>query len=127
MRFYLIVFLLLFSSLYYGTQYITTEEFQVYADNSKAEWTCYVNKFVGEFYLMFSKYDQAMSMYTRMQKRCPKGKLGETAAYRIAYCWDQMGYTDRAIAEYEKFIEDYPKSERARKLPMRIQRLESAK
>jgi len=111
--------------LKYGIAYLSSEKFQAYGDESKAAWTCHVNKIFAEFNIMFSRYKVGQEYYIRLLKRCPEGSLAEKASYQIAYCYEKMGQLDVAINHFEQFIEDYPNSERTKKLPKKLQRLDS--
>jgi len=100
--------------LKYGFAYLGSEDFQRYADESKAPWTCRVNIIMGKFNMMLSRHDKAILWFNPVLTRCPKTSMTEEAMFQIAVNLEQMGRRAEAIEAYKKYAEVYKGSKRSR-------------
>jgi len=122
MRKFIIFAILVIFGLQYGKKYILSEDFQKYGDKKKAVWTCYVNDFIGEFYIALSRYGKAQPFFERSKKRCKGKPIAEKAAFKVAYCLENTN-RGRAKKEYLQFIEDFPESKRVKLAQKKVSRL----
>ncbi|MCG3204274.1 MAG: hypothetical protein KCHDKBKB_00989 [Elusimicrobia bacterium] len=98
----------------YGCEYLLSAEFEKYADESKAQWTCQFENFLGHVHVQMSNYEKGYYRYSHAVRRCPESSLAETGAFGAARCLEGMGDRSRAVAAYEAFVEKYPASKRAK-------------
>lgn len=106
--------ILLIFGFKYGVTYLTSEDFQRYGDENKAQWTCRVNNLMGQFYVTMSHYDDALKVFTPVLKRCPKTPMAEEATFRIAICLEETGRRAEAAEVYRRYAAAYKGTERAR-------------
>ena len=114
LRKYLLTVLLVVLAVKYGFGYLMSERFQVLADEKKWQWTCHLNDGLAEFHIILSDYNQALALYDRLLKRCPKTPLLSKVEYRIAECYDKSGRRGLAKEAYAAYVEKYPDTNRAR-------------
>ncbi len=126
MRKFLFILVALSIGLKIGWDYVMSEDFQAYGDRTKAEWTCQVDFWMAEYYVVLSEYPDAWKLFHRGAERCPKTEIGEKCAFEYAHCLESGGKRGDAVAAYLKFIEDYPDSARARLAQKSIDMLRTA-
>lgn len=90
-----------------GLNFVFSDKFQKYGDTNKAQWTCYVNNFAGNLYIVMSKYDEAYDLFDKSVKRCPDKPLVEEARFQMAKCLEFMGRPSEAVVAYEQYANDY--------------------
>jgi outer membrane protein assembly factor BamD (BamD/ComL family) len=95
-----------------GLTYLFSEDFQKYADKTKAPWTCQVTLVLGEFETLMSHYHEAGQYYSRIPPRCPETEICEKAEFEYAQSLESSGNRQSAIAAYEAFAEKYPNTPR---------------
>jgi len=54
------------------------------------------------------KYENAISVYTRLLERFPQDELVEEACYRIAQAFSELGNWSEAARYYDRVIKDFP-------------------
>lgn len=111
---YAVYAVLIIFGLRYGVTYLESEDFQKYADESKAPWTCRVNLILGKFNMTMSRYDDAIRWFSPIAKRCEKTTMSEEAAFQTAVSLEQLGRRAEALEAYRKYAEAYKGSARAR-------------
>lgn len=107
----------------YGYDFVMSEKFQAYGDKHKAEWTCVVNNFIGNLYVVMSKYKKAENFFAPVVARCPKTSMAEEASFKVASCLEAQGLPNEAIAAYKKYLEAYPTTKRAKLASFAVDRL----
>lgn len=125
-RFYFFIFLLIVG-LKYGYQYAASEDFQKYADRTKAPWTCQATIYLGDLFQLMDSPIAAKSYYDRVPVRCPKTKFAAEASYGSAYSIDQMDRDREAVDAYQQFIEEYKDSPLVAEAKKNIARIQGAK
>lgn len=105
------IVILLVAGIAKGCSFVLSDDFQRYGDEGNRQWTCRVNKVLGEFYITMSKYDRAKYFFERILTRCPKTKMEEEAFFKVGYCYEGMGQNPTALVQYRKFLKRYPRSD----------------
>ena len=113
MKKYIIVIGLIIFGIKYGYDYVLSEKFQTYADKTKAPWTCKVNNFMGNIFMVGSEYNRAYDLFQRVLARCPETADAEEAEYKSADALAGMGEMRRAVAAYEAYAEAHKGTKRA--------------
>jgi TolA-binding protein len=114
MRNVLVFSVLLILGVKMGWDYLASDKFQAYGDRTKAPWTCSVDFWMGEYMTVLSEYDDATRMFGIVADRCPASETGERAAFELAGTLESDGKRAAAIDAYQKFLEKYPASSRAK-------------
>jgi len=97
-----------------GMDYLASDRFQVYADRTKAPWTCRMDFVAGQYLTIMSRYDQSAKVFKRISARCPGTEIGERSDFEYAHSLETGGKRAEAIDAYGKFLEKYPGSRRAK-------------
>ena len=114
MRNFFIFLILVVAGVKYGTHYLLSDDFQEYANRTKAPWTCKFENVVGHLHMVMSDYDAAREHFDHTIKRCPDSPQMEEAMFERARCVEAMGDVRSAVALYNEFAEKYPGTKRAR-------------
>lgn len=100
--------------VHYGWSYLRSNDFQVYADQTQAPWTCYVDLVFGQVHYIREDYDKAMMRFSHAIKRCPGTEAAERADFETARCYEGKKDNRSAWTAYVAFREKYPSSPRAK-------------
>lgn len=66
---------------------------------------------IGRGYFLEDNFTEAAKWYTRVHDEFPQTDEGELGFYYVGHCYQYLNDADRAIARYEAFLKEYPKSE----------------
>lgn len=113
MKKFLIFLVALIVGLKYGSDYLTSPDFQAYGDRTKAPWTCQVNNLMGHFLMFMGQYRSAIPYFQKTVDRCPETSMSEIGEFEVAECLSKTNRYPEAIEVYRAFSEHYPTSERA--------------
>lgn len=113
MKKFLIALVLVLLGLNHGWDYLMSEDYRKYADQTKKPWTCALDVRIGNFNLMMSHYDVALDWYGRVSKRCPKSTDAEQADFKVGECYIGMGRYRDAVRAYEEYVEKYKGAQRS--------------
>lgn len=105
---------LLFAGGKYGIDYLHSNEFEVYADRTKAPWTCHLEVVFGKLHFMRDDFDKAMMRYSHAIRRCPESSMAEEADFEIARCLEAKNERAAAYAAFIEFTKKYPNSPKAK-------------
>lgn len=97
-----------------GVSYLLSDDFQDLADKKNFQWSCHLNNLMGNLHIVMSNYKEAHDLFERSLKRCPETSCGEEAAFKMAETLHSHGGRSATIQAYEKFLEAYPDSVRAK-------------
>ncbi len=111
---YIVSVVLILLGLKYGINYIESDDFQKFADEHHAGWSCYINMIIGEIDVTMSRYEEALHVFYPVLKRCPKTSVAEECSFRIAVSLEALGRRGDAAEAYRKYAETYKGTERAR-------------
>ena len=103
---------LLYAGGKYGGEYLLSNDFEVYADRTKAPWTCQLEIIFGKLHFMRDDYDKAMMRYSHAIARCPGSS--EEAEFEMARCLEAKQLRTQAYEAYTAFVKKYPGSRRAK-------------
>lgn len=110
--------------LNYGRAWVMSDDFQAWADERDAKWTCRVNMMLAEYHIAFGHWSKAESLFHYVLKRCPKSELEEKANFKLAAMLQAQGDYAGALAAYKEFVARYPRSSRARLAGRKIGNIE---
>ncbi len=127
MRKPLITLVLFGFAIYYGFNYILSEDFQVYGDRKKAQWTCRVNIAVGGLYKISSSYKKAHDLFDRVLKRCPNTEMAGEAMFNKASCLEEISGPTEAMAVYQEYIDTFPQGDKYYNAMRAINRIKVSK
>lgn len=103
---------LLFAGGKYGSEYIRSNDFEAYADRTKAPWTCQLEVVFGKLHFMRDDFDKAIMRYSHAVRRCPESESAEQAEFEIARCIEAKQDRAAAYTAYIEFTKKYPNSPR---------------
>ncbi len=66
---------------------------------------------IGRGYFLEDNFTEAAKWYDRVHDEFPQTDEGELGFYYVGHCYQYLNDADRAIARYEAFLKEYPKSE----------------
>jgi soluble lytic murein transglycosylase len=66
---------------------------------------------IGRGYFLENNFTEAAKWYDRVHDQFPQTEDGELGFYYVGHCYQYLDDADRAIARYEAFLREYPKSE----------------
>lgn len=66
---------------------------------------------IGRGYFLEDNFVEAAKWYDRVHDEFPQTEDGELGFYYVGHCYQYLNDADRAIARYEAFLKEYPKSE----------------
>jgi len=69
---------------------------------------------------MTAKYDRALVLIEKYETRFDKDEQKEKAQFQRASAYDRKLNTKRAVEEYQKYVELFPKGEKVKKAKERI-------
>ena len=107
----------------YSWDYITSEDFQKYADKTKAPWTCQVNMILGGMYDVMSEYNSSYAMFDRVINRCPNLPVAGDALFRKADALESLSRMQDALPVYYEYVEKYPDGKNIRIAQKAIDRI----
>lgn len=102
--------ILIVVALQYGYSYITSDDFQKYGDQTKAQWTCQANNTLGFLTLLGDNPSRAFFYYSKTAARCPATSEGYQAILKMAECYGYMGKRQEAMDLLQNFIEQNKQS-----------------
>lgn len=114
MKGFLLAVLVLIGSAKAGWEYLNSATFQIYADRSRAPWTCKADFLMAQYFTVLSRYADAGARLQRVAARCPGTEIAERSALEYAQSLENDGKRADAIAAYENFVTQYPGTQRAR-------------
>ena len=98
----------------YGIDYLRSDAFEKYADQSKAPWTCQLENAIGDLHIVMSEYRKGYFRFSHTVSRCSDTQLAQDAEFQVARCLEGMALRNDAVAAYEAFAKKYPENPRAR-------------
>jgi soluble lytic murein transglycosylase len=66
---------------------------------------------LGRGYFLELNYNESMRYYQRVHDEFPDSEEGEQGFYYVGHCHQALFQTEKAIARYEEFIRNYPRSD----------------
>jgi len=66
---------------------------------------------IGRGYFLENNFVEAAKWYDRVHDEFPLTEEGEQGFYYVGHCYQYLDDADRAIARYEAFLKEYPRSE----------------
>lgn len=109
----------------FGVGYLGSKDFQKWADENNATWTCSLNKGNAELAVMLSKYDYAIDLYKYNVTRCSETPKGIEAEFRMIEILRSQGKSRLAIDEYKRFAETHEGTDLAEQAIQRARILSS--
>ena len=123
-----ILFVLIIGAILYAgcnsQMMLKTEEiFRVQNPNlSLTPKVCYL---LGDVAYLTFRYQLAIDIIKRNLKDFPYDPGAEDAEYRLAVCYEKLGNYNEAIALYENFLLDHPKSVRYESIQNKVAKLKA--
>jgi soluble lytic murein transglycosylase len=100
-------------------------QFNRHFAEARKHWMALVNDFpqskqkadamfqIGRGYFLEDNFTEAARWYERVYNEAPASKEGEQGFYYVGHCHQYLYDADRAIARYESFLKEYPRSDYA--------------
>ncbi len=98
----------------YGVGYMLSSDFEVYADRTKAPWTCHLENMYGNLHYMRDDFDKAIMRYSHTLNRCPESEMAQDAEFEIARCLEAKKDKVAAYQAYVEFTKKYPGTHKAK-------------
>lgn len=111
---FLVILVVIVVAFNRGFNYLLSDDFQAYADQSKAIWTCEVTYVLGQYNELLSRYQRAGFYFQKVIARCPDTPVCEQAEFAYATALQSMGRRRDAGNAFHAFAEKYPGSRRSR-------------
>jgi soluble lytic murein transglycosylase len=98
-------------------------QFNRYFTDARGHWLALLRDFpqtgrraealfqIGRGYFLENNFIEAAKWYDRVHDEFPQSDEGEQGFYFVGHCHQYLDEADRAIARYEAFLREYPKSE----------------
>ncbi len=100
-----------------------TFQFNRYFDEARRHWLALLRDFpqsarraealfqIGRGYFLDNNFIEAAKWYDRVHDEFPQTEEGELGFYYAGHCYQYLDDAGRAIARYEAFLNEYPRSE----------------
>ncbi len=98
-------------------------QFNRYFDEARRHWMGLLREYpqsarrhealfqTGRGYFLENKFTEAAKWYDRAHDEFPQTEEGELGFYYVGHCYQFLDDADQAIARYEAFLKEYPRSE----------------
>lgn len=98
-------------------------QFNRYFDEARRHWIGLLREYpqsarrhealfqTGRGYFLENNFIEAAKWYERAHDESPQTEEGELGFYYVGHCYQFLDDSDRAIARYEAFLKEYPRSE----------------
>jgi soluble lytic murein transglycosylase len=98
-------------------------QFNRHFDEARTHWLALLRDFpqsarraealfqIGRGYFLEDNFTEAAKWYDRAHDESPRSEEGEQGFYFVGHCHQSLGDADRAIARYEAFLKEYPRSQ----------------
>lgn len=98
-------------------------QFNRYFPEARKHWLAIVTQFpncakrsealfnLGRGFFLEDNFADAIKWYEQVHKEFPTTEDGQLGFYYVGHCYQYLNEADRAIARYEEFLREYPKSD----------------